>query len=1072
MNRDNIEDIYQLSPAQQGILFHSLYSPDSGVYFVQQCYTLHGNLDIVAFEDAWQQVVTRHTALRTSFYWENLDKPAQVVHRVVKVPLKQYDWRGIDPTLQQEQLEAFLESDRKQGFDMSQESLIRLTLIGLSDDCYQFIWSKHHLILDGWSTALVLKDVVQRYEALCQGQNVPDAPSKPYGDYIAWLQQQDLSKAETFWRQFLSGIQAPTPLISPNIDKPHPAEYDEQQIKLSQTTTATLQSVVRQHQLTLSTLVQGAWAILLSRYSREEDVIYGSTVSGRPADLAGAESIVGLFINTLPVRVTVDANTALLPWLERLQAQLVEMRQYEYSPLVEIQGWSEVPRGVPLFESIVVFENYPVDRVLRESKVNIEIQNVSAFDRTNYPLTAIAIPGSELEFKIAYDRNRFDCATITRMLGHFQTLLEGMATNPNSLLKDLPLLTKAEKHQLLIEWNDTQAESSHEKCIHQLFEEQVERTPDAVAVVFEDEQLTYRELNQQANQLAHYLRKLGVKPEVLVGICIERSPLMLVGLLGILKAGGAYVPLDPSYPQKRLAFMLSDARVQVLVTQQHLIEKLPSHEAQVVRLDTDSPIITKQSQDNPVNISKVDNLAYVIYTSGSTGQPKGVLGLHQGAINRFYWMWKTYPFTQAEVCCQKTSLNFVDSIWEIFGPLLQGIRTVIVPDIVIKAPQKFVETLASNKVTRLVLVPSLLRVLLATYSDLQKRLPHLKHWVTSGEALAIDLLQNFRQTMPESTLLNLYGSSEVSADVTCYSINPQAETPLSVAIGRPITNTQLYVLDKYLNCSPIGIPGELYIGGAGLARGYLNRPEMTAERFIPNPFENSKFNRLYKTGDLVRYLSDGNLEYIGRLDHQVKIRGFRIELGEIEAVISQYPAVLETVVVVRSDLADAQSLVAYVVSHSDPTLTIPELRRFVKSKLPNYMIPAAFVLLEALPLTPNGKVDRAALPALNLSRSEVNFVPPRNLAEERVAAIYAEVLRQEMIGSDDNFFELGGHSLLATQVISRLREAFDIELPLRSLFENPTVADIAALIETMRLAVTQASHPSIDVEKGRKEIQI
>jgi amino acid adenylation domain-containing protein len=1046
MNGDNIEDIYELSPAQQGILFHSLYSPDSGVYFVQQCYALRGNLNIVAFEDAWQQVVTRHTALRTSFYWENLDKPVQVVNRQVKVPLEQYDWRGIEPTLQQEQLEAFLESDRKQGFDMSQESLIRLTLIGLSDDSYQFIWSKHHLILDGWSTALVLKDVVQRYEVLCQGQKVPDTPSRPYGDYIAWLQQQDLSKAETFWRQALSGIQAPTPLISPNIDKPHPVEYDEQQVKLSQTTTAALQSLARQHQLTLNTLVQGAWAILLSRYSREDDVIYGSTVSGRPADLTGAESMVGLFINTLPVRVKVDANTALLPWLKQLQAQLVEMRQYEYSPLIEIQGWSEVPRGVPLFESILVFENYPVDRVLRESKVNIEIQNVSAFDRTNYPLTAIAIPGSELEFKISYDRNRFDYATITRMLGHFQTLLEAMVTNPDVLLKDLPLLTKAEEHQLLVEWNDTQAESSHQKCIHQLFEEQVERTPDAVAVVFEDEQLTYQELNQRANQIAHYLRKLGVEPEVLVGICIDRSPLMLVGLLGILKAGGAYVPLDPAYPKERLAFMVSDSQMPLVLIQQSLLEILPEHQAQAICLDTDWSIISQQSQQNPDSRVTSSQLAYVIYTSGSTGKPKGVQILHGGVVNFLSSMQRQLGVTQSDILVAVTSISFDIAGLELYLPLMTGARLVLVSRAVATDGMQLSQLLDSAGATLMQATPATWQMLLAAGWQGSTRLKIL----CGGEALSCELA--FQLLEKGAALWNLYGPTETTIWSTAYRVEVTELSTSTIPIGRPIANTQIYLLNSQGQPVPIGIPGELHIGGAGLARGYLNRPNLTTEKFISHPVG----ERLYKTGDLARYRADGTIEYIGRLDHQVKLRGFRIELGEIEAMLSQHPQVRETVVIVTEDEPGNKRLVAYIVGETSSADITDKLRSFLEEKLPNYMVPSVFVMLEALPLTPNGKIDRRTLPAPDRTKleREDTFVSPMTKAEKILAEIWTRVLGVENIGIHDNFFELGGDSLISIQIIYQANQA-GLQLTPKQLFDNQTIAKLAALADPVQTIETE-----------------
>ncbi len=486
----DIEDIYELSPLQQGILFHSLYAPESAVYFVQLCYALHGNLNVIAFEQAWQEVVTRHAALRTAYYWENLEKPLQVVHRQVKVPLVQDDWRDIEPVEQPQKLQIFLSSDRTSGFDFTHPCLMRLHLIRCTDDSYYFIWSKHHLILDGWSTALVLKEVVEIYQALCQGENLALVLGTSFGDYIGWLQQQDLCTAKAFWQQSLKGVTAPTPLINLNVESSNQLEkYDERVIELSQTTTAALQALARQNQLTLSTIIQGAWSLLLSRYSGETDVVYGVTVSGRPADLVKAESIVGMFINTLPMRVTIDTQESLLSWLKKIQSQLAEIQQYEYSPLIEVQGWSQVPRGVPLFESILVFENYPVDRVLQEWQSDLEIENINTFDNTNYPLTITVIPGCELKIAIAYECDRFDVSTIDRILGHLQTLLEAMVSNPHLQSKELPLLTSAEKNQLLIEWNSQKLDYPNQ-CIHQLFEKVVEQTPDAIAVEFASRLLT------------------------------------------------------------------------------------------------------------------------------------------------------------------------------------------------------------------------------------------------------------------------------------------------------------------------------------------------------------------------------------------------------------------------------------------------------------------------------------------------------------------------------------------------------------------------------------------------------
>ncbi|MDZ8228016.1 amino acid adenylation domain-containing protein, partial [Nostoc sp. ChiVER01] len=681
---------------------------------------------------------------------------------------------------------------------------------------------------------------------------------------------------------------------------------------------------------------------------------------------------------------------------------------------------------------------------------------------------------SGLKATFEYNTDLFEADTIERMAGHLQTLLSGIVANPQQQLWELPLLTEAEKVQFA-RWNQTQTEYP-QQCIHQLFEAQVERTPDAVAVVFADQNLTYAQLNQRANQLAHYLQKLDVKPEMPIGICVEPSLEMIVGLLGILKAGAAYLPLDPAYPQQRLAFMLSDAAVPVILTRQQLIKRLPEHKAQLVCLDTDWDTIAQESLENPFSHITADNLAYVIYTSGSTGKPKGVLGLHRGAVNRFYWMWQTYPFTEGEVCCQKTSLNFVDSVWEIFGTLLQGVKTVIVPDDVVKNLQQFVETLANNHVTRLVLVPSLLRVLLEIDSDLQKRLPQLKFWVTSGEALSLELSQKFRQTMPNSILLNLYGSSEVSADVTCYKMGTEDET-LRVAIGRPINNTQVYVMDSNLQLVPVGVPGELYVSGAGLARGYLNQPDLTAQRFISSPCEKvgkakeqrsrgaegaegenytqhpllstisileDKPKRLYKTGDLVRYRADGNLEFWGRVDHQVKLRGFRIELGEIEAVLSQHQGVQETVVVAKTDEHSQQQLVAYVVSQAEQIITITELHRLLKEKLPEYMVPTAFVMLKALPLLPNGKVNYQELPMLEGARPELDqkLQLPQTDIEQAITDIWREVLHIQEIGLHDNFFELGGHSLLLIQVHHKLQQKFQHDFSLVEMFRYPTISHL------------------------------
>ncbi|MBW3586561.1 MAG: amino acid adenylation domain-containing protein, partial [Cyanobacteria bacterium 0813] len=977
------------------------------------------------------------------------------------------DWQGLAPAAQQQQLETFLKSDRERGFDMRQPPLMRMTLIKLAKDTYYFIWSHHHLLLDGWSNPAILTEVFDFYQAELNGEQLSLPRPRPYRDYIVWIQQQNLSEAESFWRQRLQGFTAPTPMpIERDFGSAAGEESDrEQQILLSVATTAALRSLARQQQLTLNTLVQGAWGLLLSHYSGEEDVIFGTVVSGRPPDLAGVESMVGLFVNTQPARVKIRPKDSLLSWLKQLQDRQIEARQYEYSPLVEVQRWSEVPRGLPLFDTLVVFENYPLESSLQKRVQNLEIESVLSFEKTNYALTLTVVPGEELALKISYNSNRFEDSAIARMLGHLQTLLQGMTANPERKLAELPLLSAAERQQLLVQWNDTQADYPKNASIHELFAAQTERTPDAVAAICENEQLTYRQLNAKANQIAHYLQSLGVKPEVLVGICLERSLSMLVAIVGILKVGAAYVPLDPAYPQERRSFMLADAKVPVLLTQKNLLETLPEHSAKVVCIDAEWKEISRQSDRNPAVKVEADNLAYVLYTSGSTGTPKGVLGTHRGTVNRCFW--NPYPFIEQDICCQKTSLNFVDSVWEIFAPLLHGLPTVIIPDRAVKDINHFLQTLSKQNVTRLVLVPSLLRAILDSFPDLDRRLPQLKYWICSGETLPLELCQQFREQMPQRVLINLYGSSEVAADVTWYDATHCVE---KVPIGRPIANTQIYLLDRNLQPVPIGIPGEIYVGGDGLAQGYLNRPDLTSEKFISNPFGQEKLDFLgnshqkvlFKTGDIGCYLPDGNIEFLGRGDCQVKIRGFRIELGEIEAALSQHSSVSTAAVLLQENEPGRQRLVAYLVPNSGfrnqhPEL-ISELRSFLKHKLPDYMVPSAFVLLDALPLTPNGKIDRLALSQrCDYVSDETAFTEPQTPTEEEIAEIWTSLLGLEKVGNNQNFFDLGGHSLMATQLISRVRSCFGVELTLCDFFAAPTIENLAELVEEEILANADAN---------------
>ncbi|MGH8490382.1 MAG: non-ribosomal peptide synthetase, partial [Gammaproteobacteria bacterium] len=706
---------------------------------------------------------------------------------------------------------------------LGQAPLMRCALLRVAEESYYFVWSHHHLLLDGWSLPLVLKEILACYEDYCGDRELRLASPRPYRDYILWLRRQDLAQAEGFWRQALRGITAPTSLpMARSAEARREPRYEQQELRVSAAVTAQLQTLAREYRLTLNTLVQGAWAVLLSRYSGEEEVLFGATVSGRPAELGGVEAMVGLFINTLPVRVALPPEAPLLPWLEQLQGQQVEREQYAYTPLVEIQGWSEVPRGVPLFEILVVFENYPVDRALPEQSDGVRIQDIQTVERTNYPLTVVAaVLGSELSLKVVYDGSRFDAAMISRLLEHLQTVLGGIAAAPEQRLADLPLLPEAEWQQVVVEWNQTQAVYPKERCIHDLFEPQAQKTPEAVAVVYEDQFLTYGALNARANQLAHTLRGLGVGPERLVGVCLERSFELMVGLLGVLKAGGAYVPLDPSYPEERLAFMLEDAGVSVLLTQARLVATLPSTSAPVLCLDREWETIRTEPQGNPHSPVTPENLAYIIYTSGSTGKPKGVMISHRGLVNYLSWCTEAYAVAGGNGTPVQSSIGFDATITSLYPSLLVGRPVVLLPET--QEIEGLSALLQSKHNFSLVKITPAHLDALGQWLRPEELGGQSRALILGGEALAGRSLSLWHTHAPETRLINEYGPTETVVGCCVYEVPAQASVSGSVPIGRPIANTELYLLDPHLQPVPLGVPGELYIGGAGLARGYLHR---------------------------------------------------------------------------------------------------------------------------------------------------------------------------------------------------------------------------------------------------------
>ncbi|MDX9678827.1 non-ribosomal peptide synthase/polyketide synthase [Pseudomonas zeae] len=1024
-----IEDIYPLAPMQQGILFHSLYDADASAYVYQMLLDIDG-LDVARFQQAWQRVVDRHEVLRAGFIWgrDGLDAPLQVINRQLTLEMPEVDVRGmVDlPAV----LEARAQADRERGFDLQNPPLLRLCLLRTGDDRHRLIFTCHHILMDGWSNSRMFGEVLQDYA----GQPVPSAQGR-YRDFLVWLQGQDKAGAQDFWRGQLAALDESTRLASACHGRTVPGPGKQMhRLHFDQAFTQRLNGFSRQQQVTLNSLVQAAWLLVLQRYTGQATVAFGATVSGRPVDLPGIEQQLGLFINTLPVIASPQATLSVGDWVRSVQDKNLLLRDYEQTPLQDIQRLAQLS-GEALFDTLLVFENYPVSEALEANPGGLRFAGLEHREQTNYGLTLIAGASDVLNLDFNYLTEHFAERSVLGLAGHLEEVLRQFIEAPQRLLGEIGLLPLAER-QTLAQWNDHQAAYPAERLIPQSFERRVAAHPQALALSHAGVALSYAELNQRANQLAHHLVALGVGAEIRVGVAMPRSAELVIALMAVLKAGGTYVPLDPDYPADRVAYMLDDSQAKVLLTQQSLLAQLPQTDAQVVLVEAGGAAFAEQPADNLPARGDSANLAYVIYTSGSTGKPKGVAIAHRNVQALIHWSAEVYSEDDLQGVLASTSVCFDLSVWEIFVTLARGGSIVMarnaleLPDLPERDQVRLINT-----------VPSAIAALQRT----GQIPPGVRIINLAGEPLKQTLVDTLYRETAVAHVYDLYGPSED----TTYSTCTRRELGGQANIGRPLVNTTAYMLDGQLQQAPLGVAAELYLAGDGITRGYLFRPGLTAERFVPNPFSSSG-ERMYRTGDLTRFSDDGRIEYVGRIDHQVKVRGFRIELGEIEARLLAQDSVREGVVL-AVDGHSGQQLVAYVVP-SDSSLSLEQLddlsetlQAALKAHLPDYMVPAQWLFLEQLPLTPNGKLDRKALPAADLSQSQHEYVAPSTPLEQQLAEVWQDILKIERVGVTDNYFALGGDSIISIQLVSRARQQ-GIRFTPKDLFQQQTVQKLAAVV--------------------------
>ncbi|TCO17546.1 amino acid adenylation domain-containing protein, partial [Pedobacter psychrotolerans] len=1019
LNREgNLEDVYPLSPLQEGLYYHWLSSSDSSVYFEQMSYEVRGKLDIGLLEQSYELLISRHAVLRTFFTQDLGESLLQVVLK--EVPSSFSYEQILDRSFS---LTDYRVSDRNAGFDLHKGSQMRLSVLELGEDHYAFTWSHYHILMDGWCVGILIKEFFQFYDSLLAGRAAVLTQHYPYSDYIKWLNKVDKKASLAYWGEYLSGYTTKSSLPKERLGLGPRGSIRRNEFDLEESLRASLGELCGQLGITEYTLIQTVWGILLSRYTDNNDVVFGSVVSGRPGELQGVEEIVGLFINTVPVRIRTGDWMTVRDLLKEVQKNFISGSDHHYTQLADIQSAGSF--NGELFDHILVYENYPVQQQIakdlnnKQQSLELSLESSEVIGQTNYDFAIMIIPGDRLSFHLSYNEGVYGQAQIDRLQQHLIHLIEQVVLGPDMRLSDLEYLSGAERNQLLNEFNATEVGYAHDQTIVDLFEAQVALTPEAVALVFEEHELTYGELNRRSNQLGAYLRTTGgIRPDELVGVKLHRSELLVIALLGILKSGGAYVPIDPEYPQERISYMEKDSGIRVL---------LDEHE--LSRLE---PLLSDYSEDNLVKVNGSSDLAYVIYTSGTTGTPKGVMIEHGGIANTINSQREIFEIKENERGLLFASLSFDASVSEIFTIITSGGILHIINEEKRKDPVLLTNYIKEQKIDIATIPPAYLKLMQIDEISTMKKL------VTAGEEANEDAATAFTNY---GIYYNGYGPTETSICATVFKKEKSASFGnKGVPIGTPIANTQIYVLDNSLRLVSIGVAGEICISGRGLARGYLNRPELTEEKFIINPYNPTE--RLYRTGDLGRWLQDGNLEFIGRRDEQVKIRGYRIELREIESVILKNSDVSAVAVLAKEDEAGDRILIAYIAGKK--SLDISVLKSNLMKVLPGFMIPSNFFIMAQLPLSVNGKVNKKELASLKELRHNVeDYTPSRNEIDEQMVTLWKGLLGKDQVGIDDNFFEIGGNSIKVIRLSKLINNLLGVEINIALLFQYSTIKSLS-----------------------------